>query len=350
MKIKGVSAMTNKGDYPSAVERSRQIVLLVGAGDQAARFIRLIEKKREWGIDVLGILRSDGSVAKKFCGASVLGEPGRLTDILHEYVVDRVIFFSDGIDLDMIQPYLYKCELEGVDASVALDFFDRRIARMRVDMVAGVPFLAFETNAMSVWQRLLKRVIDAAFSFVAIIVLSPLLVVTALAIKLSSPGPVFFVQTRVGYHGRKFRLFKFRSMYRDAEQRLEELRNLNEADGPVFKIRNDPRITSVGRLIRKLSIDELPQLFNVFSGDMSLVGPRPPLPSEVCQYEAWHRRRLSARPGLTCLWQISGRSDKIDFREWMRLDLQYLDNWSIWLDLLIVLRTIPVVLIGRGAY
>jgi exopolysaccharide biosynthesis polyprenyl glycosylphosphotransferase len=194
----------------------------------------------------------------------------------------------------------------------------------------------------------MKRLIDVSASFILLVVLCPLLTAVTLVIKLSSPGPVFFVQERVGMNRRRFRLYKFRSMAADAELRKLEFAHLNEMDGPVFKIANDPRVTPFGRLIRRTSIDELPQLFNVLMGDMSLVGPRPPVPSEVEKYDWLFQRRLSTKPGITCLWQVSGRN-QLSFQEWMELDKQYVQNWSLWLDLKILLRTIPVVLSCRGA-
>ena len=170
-----------------------------------------------------------------------------------------------------------------------------------------------------------------------------------LLIKWTLPGPVLFNQVRMGLNGRKFNMYKFRSMHQDAENRLGALKSSNEMSGPVFKIANDPRVTPVGRFIRKFSIDELPQLFNVLKGDMSLVGPRPPIYKEVLEYQRWQRRRLSMRPGITCIWQVSGRND-IGFEEWMKLDLEYIDNWSFWLDLKLLFKTIPAVLIGKGAH
>ena len=198
-------------------------------------------------------------------------------------------------------------------------------------------------------QRLVKRALDIAVSITALLLATPLIILTALAIKLSSPGPVLYVDRRVGRHGRLFRMYKFRSMYRDAEQRRDTLRDSNEVTGPVFKMRADPRITPVGRLLRKLSIDELPQLLNVLFGHMSLVGPRPPLPSEYRTYTPRQRRRLSVRPGLTCTWQVSGRSN-IPFDQWIDMDLDYIDNWTFGRDLALLVRTIPAVLSGRGAY
>ena len=194
----------------------------------------------------------------------------------------------------------------------------------------------------------LKRVMDIAGGLVGIILFGPLMLATAIAIRFESRGPIMFRQTRAGRNGRKFTMLKFRSMVVDAEEKKAALMHLNEMGGPVFKIKHDPRITRVGRFIRKTSIDELPQFFNIFMGDMSLVGPRPPLPAEVEQYEPWQRRRLSVKPGLTGAWQVSGRN-QIDFEEWMQLDLDYIDNWSLWLDIKIIFKTVPTVLFHKGA-
>jgi exopolysaccharide biosynthesis polyprenyl glycosylphosphotransferase len=193
-----------------------------------------------------------------------------------------------------------------------------------------------------------RRIMDVVLVSILGLITSPLMLITATLIKVSSPGPVFFRQERCGLNGRPFIMYKFRSMVNDAEQRRFELEALNEMDGPVFKSSRDPRITALGKFIRRFSIDELPQLFNVLRGDMSLVGPRPPLPEEVARYQRWQRRRLSMKPGITCLWQISGRNE-VSFDDWMKLDLSYIDNWSLLLDLKILLKTVPVVLLGRGA-
>jgi lipopolysaccharide/colanic/teichoic acid biosynthesis glycosyltransferase len=199
------------------------------------------------------------------------------------------------------------------------------------------------------WERFVKRAIDVVGGVLLIVLLAPILVVTAIAIRVSSRGPMLFVQVRVGKGGRTFRMLKFRSMRRQAHDDRDHVIHLNEVSGPVFKIRDDPRLTRVGRLIRKLSIDELPQLMNVIAGQMSLVGPRPPLPEEYATYDPRARRRLSVRPGLTCIWQVSGRSD-LDFRRWVDMDLEYIDTWSFGQDLKLLLLTIPAVLSGRGAY
>jgi exopolysaccharide biosynthesis polyprenyl glycosylphosphotransferase len=213
----------------------------------------------------------------------------------------------------------------------------------------GLPMLSFTSAPTDEVALLFKRAFDVLTSGMALLLLSPAIVATAVAVKLDSPGPIFFRQTRVGKNGRPFKMLKFRSMRIDAEARLESLRSQNEASGPVFKMKNDPRVTRVGRFIRRTSLDELPQFLNVFSGEMSIVGPRPPVPAEVKQYQRWQRRRLSVKPGITCTWQVSGRSN-ISFDQWMKLDLEYIDTWSLWQDIQICFRTVPAVLLSRGAH
>jgi exopolysaccharide biosynthesis polyprenyl glycosylphosphotransferase len=215
--------------------------------------------------------------------------------------------------------------------------------------VAGIPMLTPSNTQLSPWARLFKRLLDVFGSAIALLVLSPLLAVIAVAIRLDSPGPVIFSQPRVGRAGRLFEVYKFRTMVKDADRMKDQIRHLNEAQGPIFKIRNDPRITRVGRFLRRTSLDELPQFWNTLRGDMSLVGPRPALPDEVADYADWHRRRLATAPGITGLWQVSGRSD-LPFEEMVLLDIYYIENWSPLLDLSILLRTVPRVLAGSGAY
>jgi len=222
------------------------------------------------------------------------------------------------------------------------------VARVELEELEGIPFLTFTTTPSNESQLALKRLLDVAVSMLLLLLALPVIGIAAIAIRLSSPGAVLFKQKRMGLNGRVFTLFKFRTMFEDALERRGEVTHLNQMTGPVFKAKSDPRITAVGRVLRKFSLDELPQLWNVLKGDMSLVGPRPPIPEEVAAYHRWHRRRLSMKPGLTCLWQVSGRND-VDFDRWMKLDLQYIDNWSPSLDLKILLRTIPAVLSGRGA-
>jgi exopolysaccharide biosynthesis polyprenyl glycosylphosphotransferase len=301
----------------------------------------------EWGFQLAGFVLDDDAGPAGVPGP-VLGRLSELGAVLTSHVVDEVFFALGRHRMDSVAQAIGICEELGVGAKVYADFFQQRIARVEVEDLDGAPMLSFTTVPGDPLALLAKRAFDVAVSGAAVALLSPLLLAVSLAIVVDSPGPVLFRQRRVGRNGREFWLYKFRSMRADAEAHLARLRDQNEADGPVFKMRNDPRITRVGRFLRKTSIDELPQFWNVLRGDMSVVGPRPPIPSEVREYHRWQRRRLSMRPGITCIWQISGRSD-VKFDRWMELDLQYIDNWSFWDDLKIVFKTIPVVLIGKGA-
>ena len=242
-----------------------------------------------------------------------------------------------------------QCERRNVTARIVPDIFQMSLSRVEIDDLNGIPLIGIREISFSRWGLMLKRAIDETFAAIGLIILSPVLVAVAVAIKLDSPGPILFRQVRVGKNGRHFVLHKFRSMRVGAEQEQEKLAGLNEATGPLFKIRDDPRLTRVGKFIRRTSLDELPQLYNVLRGEMSLVGPRPPLPKEVEQYQEWHKKRLEIAPGLTGLWQVSGRSE-LTFDEMVLLDIYYIENWSPILDTSITLRTIPRVLFGDGAY
>jgi exopolysaccharide biosynthesis polyprenyl glycosylphosphotransferase len=241
------------------------------------------------------------------------------------------------------------CEEQGIIVRNLSDIFNSRLARSRTEYFEGEPVISHYTGAMGGWQMGFKRIMDLVLTSILLLVFSPLFLLTAVLIKLDSPGPIFFIQDRVGLNKRRFRLYKFRTMVEGADKQHDELEVLNEVSGPVFKIKNDPRITNIGKFLRKTSIDELPQLINVLKGDMSLVGPRP-LP--VRDYNGfdkdWHRRRFSVRPGITCLWQVNGRSS-IPFEQWMKLDMEYIDRWSLYLDFAILAKTIPSVWKGSGA-
>ena len=273
----------------------------------------------------------------------------QVSELLHNHVVDEVLFAVGMDDLIKLEPLMQQCEQEGVHMRVQLDFLPKGFSHVFVEHLAQIPLLTFASTPQNDFALLFKRALDVTLSALALVVLSPVFLVLALLIKLTSKGPVFYRQTRCGLGGRRFTLLKFRSMVANADQLLLHLEELNEVDGPVFKMRNDPRCTIVGRWMRMLSLDELPQLWNVVRGDMSLVGPRPPLPAEVEHYEPWQRRRLRMRPGLTCLWALEGRS-RLQFDRWVKLDLLYIDNWSVWLDFKILLKTIPTVLSSRGAH
>jgi len=324
-------------------------VLLVGTGDKALDLATLVRDHPEWGFRVLGFVDKDpGSIGREIQGKKVIGSLKDISSILDREVVDEVIFTLPKEDLADIEATLKICEEFGIRAHLVADLFNMIIAQTQLNELHGVPLLTFTTTPFKTSHLVVKRMIDIVGSSLALVALSPVFLIAALAIKLTSPGPVLFKQERCGLNGRRFTFYKFRSMINDAEQRRVEVAHLNEMQGPVFKITHDPRVTKIGKLLRKTSIDELPQLWNVLKGDMSLVGPRPPLPSEVEQYERWQRRRLSMKPGLTCFWQIRGRNE-VGFDEWMRLDLKYIDNWSLKLDWEILLKTIPVVLLGKGA-
>lgn len=273
-----------------------------------------------------------------------------LVEALHTHSVSRVIFAGAHAHMNRLQAAIEACEVEGVEAWLMADFVKTVIARPAFDMLGTQPMLVFRTTPEVSWALFVKAVIDRVCAAVALALLFFPLIAVAVTIKLTSPGPIFFRQLRGGKHGKPFTMFKFRSMHTDAEMRRAELEAFNQMSGPVFKVENDPRVTKIGHWLRKTSIDELPQLLNVLQGSMSLVGPRPLPLYEVEKFEnTAQRRRLSVKPGLTCLWQVSGRNEVRDFNEWVKLDLKYIDNWSIWLDLSILLRTVPVVVFGFGA-
>ncbi len=279
----------------------------------------------------------------------VLGKVEQLEEVLCQVPVDIVYIAGNAQKHGQeMQAAIKLCERFGIPFALPAHPFRLDRARPVDSHAVADGYLHFVTHAPRPHQMAIKRLFDIIASAVALLALSPLLVTVAILIKLTSSGPIFFKQKRVGLHGKPFNMLKFRSMVVNAEELKEKLQAFNEQTGPVFKIKNDPRITWIGRFIRKYSIDELPQLLNVLRGEMSVVGPRPPLPREVEKYAAWQRRRLSVRPGLTCIWQVSGRN-QISFEEWMYLDMQYIDNWTLMTDLNLILRTVPVVLTGHGA-
>jgi exopolysaccharide biosynthesis polyprenyl glycosylphosphotransferase len=274
----------------------------------------------------------------------------QIVSMLHQYSVYGVILSAKHTYFEQVEYIIRACELEGVEVWLIADFFTTQISRTSFDELLSRPLLVFRTTPEASWQSVIKHVMDLVSAFILLILLSPLFLLVAIAIKLTSPGPVFFQQQRSGQNGAPFTLYKFRTMITNAEQFKHELEAMNEMSGPVFKVTNDPRITRTGRWLRRYSLDELPQLFNVLRGEMSLVGPRPLPVDEVKRFsDLAHRRRLSVKPGITCLWQISGRNQIKDFRDWVRLDLEYIDNWSLWLDLKILFRTIPAVFAATGA-
>lgn len=325
-------------------------ILIVGKGKRAVSYIQKIKNHPEWGFRILGVIDDEPErKIREVDDSQVVGTIDDLSAILHKQAVDEVIFVVPRSRLSFMENAIYTCEIEGIKATIAVDLFDLKIARSRTTEIGGIPLVTFETTVAEEWQLFIKRSIDIFLSGLGIILLSPIILTMAILIKLSSPGPILFRQDRLGLNGRKFILYKFRTMYEGAQEKLADINVFNDMNNPSFKNKKIQFITPVGRILRKFSLDELPQLFNVFVGQMSLIGPRPAVPEEVVQYQPWQRRRLSMRPGITCLWQVSGRN-KIDFNEWMKLDLEYLDNWSLRLDFKILIKTIPVVIFGIGAY
>jgi len=325
-------------------------ILIVGTGRRAINIVHKILYHPEWGYKVIGAIDDEPERGIEKVGpVEVIGGLPDLQSILHDKAIDEVIFVVPRSRLNHIEDAVYICETEGVKATVAVDLFNLKIARSRPSEFEDIPLISFETTLAKEWQLYVKRIMDIVLSGVGIIVFSPFLLVTAILIKLTSPGPVLFRQVRLGLNGRKFILYKFRTMYVEAEQELADVDVHSFMGDSDFKKKKRQYMTPLGKILRKFSVDELPQLFNVFLGHMSLIGPRPCVPEEVQQYQPWQRRRLSMRPGITCLWQIRGRNN-VKFEDWMKLDLEYLDNWSLSLDVKILIKTIPVVILGIGAY
>ena len=337
--------------YMRMAGKLRRTVLIVGAGEKAGRYIDSIRKHSDWGLDLIGFIDSNPQkVGTHYYGAEVLGMPKDMPAILHRNAIDEVVFAVPTRQWEECVDMLALCEQEGVRTLIISDFFSGLIARVESEVIHGIPVLTYSTTPLKEWHLLIKRVFDILVSGTMLILLLPLLLVIAVIIKLTSKGPVFYRWKVVGLNKKKFTGYKFRTMIVGADHMKRLLMDKNEMKKVVFKMKNDPRVTWIGKILRKFSLDELPQLWSVLRGDMSIVGPRPPLVSELDEFESWHRRKLSVKPGLTCLWQVSGRSKISDFDDWVRLDLEYIDNWSLWLDFKVLLKTIPVVLLGRGAH
>ncbi len=324
-------------------------VLIVGTNPAALKIADSIHSHRFWGYRILGFVVNGHPPQQSWPGRyPILGEIKHIPHIIESNVVDDVIFAVSRRDLDRLEDLFLSLQEQGIRTRFAVNLFPHTQARVELEELDGIPLLSFATGPTSQLLLMTKRGLDVALSALLLLLGLPVVALIATLIKVTSHGDVLFRQTRCGLNGRIFTLYKFRTMVSDAELRRQDLEHLNEMNGPVFKLRSDPRVTAFGRLLRRFSLDELPQLWNVLRGDMSLVGPRPPIPDEVARYQRWQRRRLSMKPGLTCLWQVSGRN-QIDFDQWMQLDLEYIDSWSPLLDLKILLRTIPAVLSGRGA-
>ncbi len=323
-------------------------VLVVGGNNALGRrLMHSIATERSAAAQVVGFM--DLEQGDDFGRFRFLGTVNEIPFVVNDLAIDEIVIALPAASHDQVLRIMDHCRKKGVSFRVVPDLYQMRLNRVDVESVNGIPLMAVSESRIRGWNLLIKRMMDILVSVITLLLLSPLLALIALAIRLDSPGSVLFRQTRVGKDGAPFTLYKFRSMRQDAEQQRDLLWEMNEASGPLLKIRDDPRITRIGRLLRRTSADELPQLINVLKGEMSLVGPRPPLPNEVEKYEEWHLRRLEVAPGVTCLWQVSGRS-QIPFDEMVMLDIYYIENWSLGLDLTILLRTVPAVVSGGGAF
>jgi exopolysaccharide biosynthesis polyprenyl glycosylphosphotransferase len=320
----------------------KRVIILGGSDSEEERGLPSLEV-------VLGLDAShDIEIVAKLDVRST--SPQALADRLHQTSANAVVVSPRQAPFGLIEQAIQVCELEGVEVWLVANFFQTRIAQTSADELNGHPVLVFRTGPEASWHVFAKEVVDFVGAAILLLIASPVMIAAAISVKLGSPGPVFFRQQRAGLNGRPFTMLKFRTMVSNAEQLKQELAALNEMSGPVFKVTNDPRVTRGGKFLRKWSIDELPQLINVLQGEMSLVGPRPLPVDEVARFDdPAHRRRLSVKPGLTCLWQIGGRSNVRDFKEWVRLDLEYIDHWTFWLDLKILVLTVPAVFTGAGA-
>jgi exopolysaccharide biosynthesis polyprenyl glycosylphosphotransferase len=323
-------------------------VIIIGTGKRARGVADAILDSPELETSIKGFMDYYENGLWRYRDIPLMGHPDRLSKVVATEQVDAVVVAVDTKDLPHTRRLFNTAEKMGVAVCFMPNIYRPRLATARPTWVNGTPALTYRAAPDGRLSQLVKSIVDKVGALVGIIVAGPLMLLTAVAIKINSPGPVLFKQRRCGLNGKQFSLYKFRTMCNGAEKEKHRLENLNVMTGPVFKVKNDPRVTRVGRILRKCSIDEIPQFFNVLRGEMSLVGPRPPLPKEVAQYEPWQHRRLSVKPGVTCLWQVNGRNN-IDFDQWMRLDLQYIDNWSLWLDTKILARTIPAVVRGTGA-
>jgi len=342
--LKRISAELNKTERPLHAKH----VVIVGTGKRAQKAADVILDSAELETSLVGFLDYERRGMWSYRDVPLIGHPIEASRIMSTRQVDVVIVAVEARDLSRTEPLFATAEEMGVPVCYLPVIHDPNITSVKPAHINGTSVLLYRAIPENQFLLFAKNTVDKIGALIGLVLFSPLFALVAVAIKLDSRGPVFFKQVRSGLNGRPFELFKFRTMCHDAEKIKHRLSELNEMSGPVFKIRNDPRITRVGRILRKTSIDEVPQFINVLLGHMSLVGPRPPLPDEVARFEPWQRRKLSVKPGVTCTWQVGGRND-VDFEEWMRLDLKYIDTWSLWEDTKIIARTIPAVIKGSGA-
>jgi exopolysaccharide biosynthesis polyprenyl glycosylphosphotransferase len=330
--------------------RGKNLTNIIFIADEGCdKFIQNIADNRELGYNISLIISDSQAIHDKFKSRyKVLKRIVDLPCLIKSQIVDEVFYCKKQYDQEDIQKIMFACEEIGVSFRYHSSLLEMSAMPVELNHFNGVPFLTYKNTPNNQFALSWKYVFDFVFSLVVVVLWMPILLLVGMTIKLSSRGPVIFTQKRVGLHGREFNIYKFRTMVQDAEKLQAQLMEQNEANGPVFKIKDDPRITAIGKFLRKTNLDEFPQFFNVLKGDMSLVGPRPPIMKEVMQYKPWQLRRLSMRPGITCSWQIMPQRNKISFEEWMKLDLQYIDNWSLETDLMLTFKTIRSVLLGSG--
>jgi exopolysaccharide biosynthesis polyprenyl glycosylphosphotransferase len=324
--------------------------IIVGAGEVGRTVMRTVVARPELGYDIIGFVDDDPAKGQTDIGRfKALGSVDLLPQLIDKKAIDEVIITLPWMSHRKTMRIVHECARRQVGARIVPDLFQLSLSQVDVNDLGGIPLIGVREVSIGQGALLIKRGMDIVIAALALIAGAPLAMLIAVAIRLESPGPIIFRQTRVGKGGKLFEIYKFRSMRAGAEEEMESLRELDETDGITFKIRKDPRMTCIGRFLRRTSLDELPQFWNVLRGDMSVVGPRPNIPSEVAEYKEWHKQRLEVSPGLTGLWQVSGRS-LLSFDETALLDIYYIENWSLWLDFRILLRTIPTVLSGEGAF
>jgi len=327
---------------------NNQNVLIVGAGQVGKFLAQKLSKQRYLGLKFIGFLDDHRKTGEHSSEGKILGKTSELERIVNQKFIDQV-FITFPLQGELVNKIISQARKLGVGVKIVPEYFENSTNRISISYIGSIPLLEYYGKPELEAELMVKRFMDIVLSFVGLMILSPLFMAIAILIKLDSPGPIFYISPRIGRKGKIFKFYKFRSMSDGAEKDLDKLLDKNEKDGPIFKMKKDPRTTKIGRFIRKYGIDEFSQLWNVLKGDMSLVGPRPPTPSEVDRYKNWELKRINVIPGMTSPYVIQGRSD-LSFEEWVRLDLDYMENWSLWLDLKILLKTVPAVIKGKGAY
>ncbi len=329
-------------------DSSERTAVIIGAGARGKNAADIILKHPDLNTRIIGFVDFQKTGLWRYRDIPLIGDGNDIERIILKNHVDYVIMAAEPEHYVKSQEQFARIEATGTRMIILPFIYSQKISRCYTSSLNGTPVFLYQSSPACRNRLFAKEIMDRVGALVGMILSLPILALAAIAIRLESKGPVFFRQTRSGINGRRFEMIKLRTMVADADRKKDEFRHLNEMSGPVFKIKDDPRVTKTGRILRKLSIDELPQFYNVFKGDMSLVGPRPPLPSEVEKFQPWQRRKLSVKPGLTCIWQVNGRNE-VDFDDWMRQDLEYIDNWSLAGDAGLIIKTIPAVIKAKGA-